>query len=60
MRITWEVEDGYVDKARPQYTEVSDEELAECKTDAERAALIEDCVREDFEQRISFGIVTPI
>lgn len=30
MRVTWEVDDGYVGGKRPQHTEIPDDELAEC------------------------------
>ena len=59
MQIKWYVEDGYVSKPRPQYTEVDDEELAECADDDERKSLIDDIVREDFEQRVTHSITYP-
>ena len=57
MTVTWEVEDGYCGKSRPQYTDVPDEELAHCETEDERQALIEEYIQSDFEQRISWCIV---
>ncbi len=54
MRITWEVEDGYCGKSRPQHTEVDDEDLKECATDKEREALIQDAIQEDFTSRIAW------
>jgi len=53
--VTWEVDDGYVGKSRPQHTEVPDDELAECETDEEREDLINDYIQSDFEQRISWS-----
>lgn len=53
MRIRWEVEDGYCGKSRPHYIEIPDEEL-EGFTEEEQNAIIEDWVREEFEQMISF------
>ncbi len=49
MKITWEIEDGYVGKSRPQYTTVDDDELALCETEQEREQLIEEAVQYDFE-----------
>ena len=54
MRVTWEVDDGYVGKSRPQHTEVPDDELAGCETDEERETLIDDYIQEDFDNRISW------
>jgi len=55
MRITWQVDDGYVG-GRPQHTEIDDEELEECETEDEKRALIEDIIQEEFYQKISFYI----
>lgn len=55
MEIMWYVEDGYCDtKSRPHKTYVDDDDLAACESEEERDKLIEDCVREDFEQEIGF------
>lgn len=56
MIVTWEVEDGYVTGARPQHTEIPDDELAECETEEERDKLIAECIQNDFEQNISWYI----
>ena len=58
MRVTWEVEDGYCGKSRPQHCEVDDDELAECKTEEERNKLIEETIQSDFEQNISWHIIS--
>ena len=55
MKITWEVEDGYIGKFRPQYTEVDDDDLAKCETEEEREKVIFDAVQEDFDQKITWG-----
>jgi len=52
MKITWEVDDGYAGKSRPQHTEVPDDELEDL-TEEEQFALIEEYIRGDFEERIS-------
>lgn len=54
MKITWEVEDGYAGKARPQYLEIDDDDLAGYKIEEERDAFITECVQEEFNQKISF------
>jgi len=54
MKITWEVVDGYVGKNAPQYTEIDDDDLAECDTDEEREEFIQQCVQEDFMASISW------
>jgi len=58
MKVTWEVEDGYVGPSAPQNTEVPDEELAECQTNEEREELIRDYVEEDFQEKISWCILS--
>ena len=50
----WYVDDGYVGRDRPHYTEVDDDDLAECKTEEEKDELIESYIQEDFEQNISW------
>ena len=54
MRITWEVEDGYCGKSRPQFTNIDDADLAACETDEERERLIEDCIEQDYRNNISW------
>jgi len=56
MKITWEVDDGYCGKSRPQTTEIDDEELAEYETEEEKEKFIEECIQQDFEQRITWHI----
>ena len=54
MRITWEVEDGYAGKSRPQSTQVDDDELLRCDTVEEALEVIDECVHTDFENTISW------
>ncbi len=54
MIVTWEVEDGYIGKSRPQKTTVDDDELAECETEAQREELISSYIQNDFQQNISW------
>jgi hypothetical protein len=55
--VKWEVEDGYVGKSRPQSTIVdTDHHFWDSLNDEEKRQLIEECVQEDYEQKISFSI----
>jgi len=55
MRITWEVEDGYAGKSRPQYTEVPDVEIEACESEDEENELINEYIQRDFEMKISYS-----
>ena len=55
MKIKWEVEDGYVGKSRPQYLTIDDKEIEDCETEEEKQALIEEYVKDDFDQMISYS-----
>ena len=63
MKITvhWQVEDGYVGKSRPQktiikpYEDLGQEEWEEM-SESERDEYIEQCVQDDFDQKVSFAI----
>ena len=55
MKITWEVEDGYCGKSRPQHTIIDDDELAYCETEEDREKLIEDTIHGDFIQNITWS-----
>jgi len=63
MKITvhWQVEDGYVGKSRPQktiikpYEDLGQEEWEEM-SEEEREEYIEQCVQDDFNQKVSFAI----
>jgi hypothetical protein len=52
MKIMYEVEDGYVGKARPHYVEVPDQDLEECETYEDKVKLIDECIDENFSQKI--------
>ena len=54
MKIKWQVEDGYVGKARPQYTTIPDEDF-KGMSEEEREQYIEDWVQNEFENNISYG-----
>lgn len=55
MKVTWKVEDGYIGPSAPHEVEIDDDELAECETDEERETLIEECIQEDFNSKISWS-----
>ena len=59
MRITWEVEDGYVGKSRPQHLEIGDEELDDIidQFDGRVEDIMKEIdwyVQEDFEQKVTW------
>ena len=55
MIVTWHV----TDTKKQLFTEVPDDEYDECKTEHEKIILVDDYVREDFQERIGF-VVTHI
>ena len=56
MKITWQVEDGYVRPA--QFTTVIDDEDLEGYEGDEREDFIMECIQDDFEQKVSWSIVS--
>jgi len=54
MKITWEVDDGYIGGKRPQSTEVDDDDLRDCETFEEARELINDVIQEAFENEITW------
>jgi hypothetical protein len=54
MTISWEVDDGYCGGRRPQDSEVGDAEIQERDSVEEAMAYIEECVRDDFLEKISW------
>jgi len=58
LKIRWEVEDGYIGKSRPLSTSISVDELIEnCETEEEVLDYINEEVKSDFEQRISYCVM---
>lgn len=55
MKITWKVSDGYVNHG-PQWLEIDDEDFGDMD-DAEKQRYIEECVEEDFRQKVSWHII---
>jgi len=56
MKVTWEVQDGYVGQKRPQTTEIDNQDLADCENEEQRRTLIHDVVQGDFDEKITFFI----
>ena len=54
MNITWEIEDGYVGKSRPQHTKVPDDEIRECERVSEATNLIYSYIDDDFYNNINW------
>jgi hypothetical protein len=54
VKVEWTVDDGYAGGSRPQYTDIDDDDLDECETDEEREEFINDCIQQDFEQKITW------
>jgi len=50
MEISWEVEDGYCGKSRPQRTIIDDEDFEDCTTAAEVEEVINDAIQSDYDQ----------
>lgn len=53
MKITWKVDDGYVNNG-PHTTEIDDEELEDFETEEEKEEFIEQCITGDFERKVSW------
>lgn len=62
MRVTYEVEDGYVGGSRPIYCTIDDDEILECEDKESMIQFIEDCIQEHYEQHITWwaDIETPL
>ena len=56
MKVSWQVSDGYVGGARPHYSEVDLVEFQHCATEQEVRDVLDEVIRDDFEQKIGFTI----
>jgi len=61
ITVRWEVEDGYSGKSRPQATDFKpsdwvEEDVWNNASEDEKKTLIEQAVRDDFENRITFVV----
>jgi hypothetical protein len=51
----WQVDDGYAGGARPQSTGISEDDILDCESIDDAMTEIENIIREDFLNRISWG-----
>lgn len=54
MEITWHIEDGYVGGSRPHSVEIDDDELSGCETREEQREVIEEYVKQAFQNDIDY------
>lgn len=57
MRVTWQVEDGYVGGSRPHTTVIDDEDMEDLD-EKEREEFITERIDEDFRETISWTILS--
>ncbi len=50
ITVTWEVDDGYDGRSRPQTTIVDEEDLEDCETKEEIREVIDECVRAEMNE----------
>jgi hypothetical protein len=53
IEITWQADDCYVSGKRPHHTMIHESDLADCETETEVLSLLEQSVKDDFEQKVS-------
>lgn len=54
MKVTWQVDDGYVGGSRPQYSNIPDDDILECESEEEILDLISEWIEEDYSQNITW------
>jgi len=54
MKVVWEIDDGCAGGRSEYVTDVDDDELAECETDAEREDIIAEFIENDFRLSVSW------
>jgi phage gpG-like protein len=57
MKVRWQVDDGYAGGSRPQSLNLPDRDF-EDMTEEEKETYINDCVQEDFNNKISWHIIS--
>ena len=50
MKVTWEVNDFYCGKSRPQYTTIDKDDFYGCETYDDYMEVVEEAVQNDYEQ----------
>ena len=53
MKITWYINDGYVNNDRPHTIEIYDEEIEECRDVNDAMQFINDCIMDEFYDNTS-------
>jgi len=53
--VIWEVDDGYIGGSAPHEIEIPDEEIEDCESTVEIEELIEEYVKEDFDQTVTYS-----
>jgi hypothetical protein len=54
MKITWEIDDGYIGRSRPHHLEIPDNDM-EDMNDEEKVKYIEEYIQDDFNDKISWS-----
>lgn len=57
VKVRWQVDDGYAGGSRPQSLTIPDEDF-EDMTEEEKEAYIEECIQDDFNNKISWHILS--
>ena len=52
MKITWTIDDGYLNKSRDHTFIIDDQELEDCETEEEKEEYIQECIQEQFEDKV--------
>ena len=58
IKVTWEVDDGYVGKSAPHTLTISEDELQYCESEEIRQEYIEEAVDSDFAQTVTWTITS--
>jgi hypothetical protein len=53
FRITWEVDDGYVGKSRPQQCFIEENDIEEDMTEEDLRELFSTVIQDSFEQKVN-------
>jgi len=56
MKVTWEVDDGYVGGSRPHTTNIDELDIEDCEDIDEAMEMVRDMIQEDYDQKINWFI----
>ena len=65
VKVTWEIDDGYAGGARPQHTNLDEDDFYGCEIEEDFMEVIEEAVQADYEQKgfyiknIDWGEIKP-